>query len=309
MRWLGNIFPCWGSRKHGGRKLSAAQYGSNTNRGSGELTDFVGEMPPYLEEVKPAQGPYYVNGVKNQTLEKKPIDTDSNSLSDQSTVVSFEVQTTEKTPINLDSDSLSDQSTVVGLEIQNTEQTQIKLDSGSLSGQVTVTESIEISKPDHHEDLQFCGSTNALPVEPSGKLMATFLWTKDVCPDSLELVDVIPGSDKKSGLVEGIFRYKSSLVPIFIPSRYAEQRQCQPRHCGTSQVDAPMEESPTDHKLGNESPLPCSTGFLALPPTPPTTPTPREASNTAQSDNFINCTNWGAFAAWAQAPSPYQESY
>ncbi|OJD23463.1 hypothetical protein ACJ73_05187 [Blastomyces percursus] len=128
MRWLGNIFSCWGARKHGGRKLSAAQHGSNTNWSSGELTGFAGEMPPYLEEVKPAQEP------------------------------------------------------------------------------------------------------------------------------------------------------------------------------------APMKESPTDHRLGNQGPLPCSTGFLPVPPTPPTPPTPREASNTAQtaqSDNLISCTNWDAFVAWTQAPSPW----
>jgi hypothetical protein len=183
------------------------------------------------------------------------------------------------------------------------------LDPDGLSGQVTVTESIDISKPDHHEDLHFCDSTNAIPAEPSGKLMAIFSWISNICVDSLELVDVIPGSGKKSGLVEGIFRYKSSLVPIFIPSWYAEQRQCQSRHCGTSQIEAPIKESPTDHRLGNQRPVPCSTGLLPLPATPPTTPTPSEASSTAQSDNLISCTNWGAFATWAQAPSPCQKSY
>jgi hypothetical protein len=182
------------------------------------------------------------------------------------------------------------------LEVQNTEQTQIKLGSSSLSGQVTGTERIDISVPDLHEDLQFC-STNALPVGPSGKLMAIFSWTKEVYPDSLKLVDVIPGSDKKSGFVEGIFLYEGSRVPMFIPSWYAEQRQCQSRHCGTSQVEAPIKESPTDHRLGNQRPLPCGTGLLPLPATPPTTPTSREASSTMQSDNLISCANWSAFAA------------
>jgi hypothetical protein len=213
--------------------------------------------------------------VKDQGTEKKPIDPDSDSLSDQSTVVCVEAQTAERTPINLDFDSLSDQSTVVRLEVQNTEQTQIKLGSSSLSGQVTVTERIDISVPDHHEDFQFC-STDALPVGPSGKLMAIFSWTKEVYPDSLELVDVIPGSDKKSGFVEGIFLYEGSRVPMFIPSWYAEQRQCQSHHRGTSQVETPIKESPTDRRLCDHSPLSCSKGFSPVPPTPPTTPTPEK---------------------------------
>ena len=216
-----------------------------------------------------------MNGVEVQTAEKMPADLNSDSLSDQSTVVSVEVQTAEKKPINPDSDSLSDQ--------------------------VTAVEGIDTVTPDRHEDLHFCGSTNAIPTDPSGKLMAIFSWVSEICLDSLELVNVIPGSDKKSGLVEGIFRYGDSLVPIFIPLQYAEQRQCQSNRSGTSRVEAQIKGTPTDHRPGNQGPLLCSTG--SLPPTPPTTPTPIETTDSAQPVNLIICSNLATFAAWAQTPS------
>ncbi|KAL2808636.1 hypothetical protein BJX63DRAFT_435926 [Aspergillus granulosus] len=84
------------------------------NQHSSDLTDFVGNMPAFKKKVKLAQEPYYVNGVKDQTTKKKRIDPNSDSVSDQGTVVGAEVQATEKTPVNPDSDSLSDQVTVVG---------------------------------------------------------------------------------------------------------------------------------------------------------------------------------------------------
>lgn len=90
-------------------------------------------------EQKPSN--YYVNGVEDQSTEKLT-DMGSDSLLDQSTAVGVEVQATEGKPINTDPDS---------------------------SDQVTVIESIDAVTPDHYEDLHFCGSTNAIPAEPSGK--------------------------------------------------------------------------------------------------------------------------------------------
>ncbi|KAL4950828.1 hypothetical protein BDW69DRAFT_186971 [Aspergillus filifer] len=273
MNQLSSIFSCWGARKQGGRNSSARQEATQV---SGELTDFVGDMPPFKEGVKPAQEPYYVNGVEDQITERERIDSDSDRLPKQSTVVDVEVQTI-KTPIEPDSDGLS--------------------------VQVTANESLNTVIPDRHDDLRFYGSTNAIPTDPSGKLMVIFSWTLDIDLDSLELVHVFPEPDKKSGLVEGMFRYNNSLVPIFITLQYAEQRECQSRRLGVSQPEAPIEKTPTDHEPGNQVSLSCSTGFLPLPPTPPTSPTLIGATSPTNPNGVIDCENMGAFTAWAQGPS------
>jgi hypothetical protein len=85
-----------------------------------------------------------------------------------------------------------------------------------MSEQGTVVQKNDTVTPFNVENLHFCGSTNAYRNEVSEKLMATFAWTADICLDLHELTRVIPEPDNQSGIVEGIFYYNRSLVPVFL---------------------------------------------------------------------------------------------
>lgn len=120
---------------------------------------------------------------------------------------------------------------VNGIGAQTTEVKYIDPESESLSSQGTVVDNVDAAAPERCDDLEFHGSTNAFPAESSGKMMTIFTWTSLVCLDSLELVDVIPEPDRKSGLVEGLFMHNGYPVSVFVPLEYAEQRKHQ---CYTS---------------------------------------------------------------------------
>jgi hypothetical protein len=136
---------------------------------------------------------------------------------------------------------------VNGIGAQTTEAKHIDPESESMSSQGTVVEIIDTAAPESCDDLEFQGSTNAFPAESSGKMMARLVWTQLICVDSLELVDVIPESDKKSGLAEGIFNYNGFLLPVFVPSQYAEQRKHHVTHRSNArQVETRIKETATD---------------------------------------------------------------
>lgn len=138
--------------------------------------------------------------------------------------------------------------------------------------------------------------------------MAIFTWTSKISLDTLKLLDVIPGSNKKSGLVEGIFCYNHFLIPIIISSQYAKQQQCQSHHSRASPIETQIKKTATDHRPGNQDSLLCSTRFLPLPPTPPT-PTPIEAMDPAHPSISFHCPNLEAFTAWAHGPSQLQKTH
>lgn len=108
--------------------------------------------------------------------------------------------------------------------VQAVEMKRIGLDSNSMSDHNTIIESMGSVTPNNYADLQFSGSRDAYPGD-SGELMTIFLWTSLARLDDLELEYVIPEPDKKFRLVEAIFHYNGSLVPVFVPSQYAEQRK------------------------------------------------------------------------------------
>jgi hypothetical protein len=133
-------------------------------------------------------------------------------------------------------------------------------------------------------------------------MMTIFTWTSLVCLDSLDLVDVIPEPDEKSGLVEGLFMHNGYLVPVFVPSQYAEQRKHHvTQRSKARQVETRIKETATDRCPQIQAPLVPGTGFLPLPPNPTTTTTPAEATDAAYASKVINCGNLKAFAAWARA--------
>lgn len=109
------------------------------------------------------------------------------------------------------------------MTVQAVETKRIGLDS-SMSDHSAIIESMGSVTPDNYADLQFSGSRDAYRGD-SGELMTIFLWTSLARLDDLELIRVIPEPDKKSRLVEAIFKYNGSLVPVFVPSQYAEQRK------------------------------------------------------------------------------------
>lgn len=155
---------------------------------------------------------------------------------------------------------------------QSAETKPIEPDSDSISDQKAFIGSIDKVAPDTYEDL-----------------------------DSLELMSVIPEPDKESRLVEGIFNFNGSCVPVFVPLQYAEQQKhCTSLHSQARWVETQIRKTTTDHGPGSELPLSSGTGFIPLPPTPPT---PTEATNPAHPSNLINCENLEAFAAWAQVRS------
>jgi hypothetical protein len=136
---------------------------------------------------------------------------------------------------------------VNGIGAQTTEAKHIDPESESMSSQGTVVEIIDTAAPESCDDLEFQGSTNAFPAESSGTMMARLVWTQLICVDSLELVDVIPEPDKKSGLAEGIFNYNGFLLPVFVPSQYAEQRKHHVTHRSRArQVEIRIKETATD---------------------------------------------------------------
>ncbi|GIK06312.1 hypothetical protein Aspvir_001959 [Aspergillus viridinutans] len=191
---------------------------------------------------------------------------------------------------------------VNGIGAQTTEAKYIEPESESLSSQGTVVENVDAAAPESCDDLEFHGSTNAFPAESSGKMMTIFAWTSLVCLDSLDLVDVIPEPDEKSGLVEGLFMHNGYLVPVFVPSQYAEQRKHHVTHRSKArQVETRLKETARDRCPRIQPPLVPGTGCLSLPPSPTTTTTPTEATDTAYSSKVINCGNLKAFAAWARA--------
>jgi hypothetical protein len=163
---------------------------------------------------------------------------------------------------------------------QTKEQRFIDPDSDSISEQGTVVETPDAVTRQSYGNLQYAGCGKVYPAE-SGKLVASFVWTSDIFLDDLEMVDIVPEPNSRSGLVETIFSLNGSGRSVLVPSHYAERRKhLASNHSRPCQIETQFKEGNTNHSSRNDPT-----------PTPPTTP--------------IYCDDFDAFIAWAQGlPMP-----